>query len=235
MKTFLLDTLNKYKRISKGLDAKTILCNKSWQVFNNSGEKEIYIFQEDGSLIISLNGKAIIAKWSFIPANDTVLISHNESSYMMKPFFNDDNLFVLQLDGTNEYSFLIDETKKGNFPANTLRELEFHITETKRLEEEKELKAIEQKKIQEAEEKRKKLLEDVALKSQQEFKILNSEPINDKEPKVIDSSSNNKEFNWGNLILGVCLTIYIFGCIMVYLYENPEGRSFISVLINIKG
>lgn len=50
MKTFILDTLNKYKHISKGLDAKAILCNKSWQVFNNSGEKEIYIFQENSSL-----------------------------------------------------------------------------------------------------------------------------------------------------------------------------------------
>ena len=111
MKTFILDTFNKYKRLSKELDAKTILCNKSWQVFNNSGEKEIYIFQEDGSLIISTNGKAIIAKWSFITANDTVLISHNGSSYLMKPFFNDDNLFVLQLDGTNEYSFLLMKLK----------------------------------------------------------------------------------------------------------------------------
>lgn len=44
MKTYLFDTFNRYKRFSEKLDAKTILCNKSWWVFNDSGEKEVYIF-----------------------------------------------------------------------------------------------------------------------------------------------------------------------------------------------
>ena len=68
MKTYFLDVLNGYKRLSEKLDAKTILCNKSWRIFNDSGEKEIYIFQEDGSLIISLNGKVTHATWQYIPA-----------------------------------------------------------------------------------------------------------------------------------------------------------------------
>ncbi len=149
MKIFILNAFAKYKNYSKQLDAKSILTQKSWQVFNNTGEKEIFIFQEDGSLIISLNGKAIIAKWSFITANDTVLITVSEQSYMMKPFFNDDNLFVLQMDGTEEYSFLIDETKKASFPATSLTQLESHIKNK-----------AEKKIIQEAEAKRQRLLQE---------------------------------------------------------------------------
>lgn len=37
MKTFLFDTFNKYKRFSESLDVETILCNKTWFVFNSSG------------------------------------------------------------------------------------------------------------------------------------------------------------------------------------------------------
>ena len=63
MKTFLFDTFNKYKRFSESLDVETILCNKTWFVFNSSGEREIYIFQENGKLKISLNGKVTHATW----------------------------------------------------------------------------------------------------------------------------------------------------------------------------
>lgn len=54
MKAYLLDIPNKYNRFSKNLDVKAILCNKSWLVFNDSGDKELYIFQENGSLITSV-------------------------------------------------------------------------------------------------------------------------------------------------------------------------------------
>ena len=60
MQTFLFDIFNRYKRFSENLDVKTVLCNKTWFVFNNSGEREIYIFQENGKLKISLNGKVTL-------------------------------------------------------------------------------------------------------------------------------------------------------------------------------
>ena len=44
MKTFLLDIADRFRRFDEQLDVKALLCNKSWQVFNDSGVKEIYIF-----------------------------------------------------------------------------------------------------------------------------------------------------------------------------------------------
>ena len=69
MKTFLLDSFNRYKRFSEELDVRTILCNKPWLIFNDCGDKELYVFQEDGSLIASVNGNVTNAKWQYIPAN----------------------------------------------------------------------------------------------------------------------------------------------------------------------
>ena len=120
MKTYLFDTFNRYKRFSEELDAKTILCNKSWWVFNDSGEKEVYIFNTDGSLIISVSGKVTNATWKYIPANKSVIISGNNQSYMVHPAFYDNMIFALQVDGTNKYAFLIDE---NNLPSTNLKSL----------------------------------------------------------------------------------------------------------------
>lgn len=127
MKTFLLDIADRFRRFDEQLDVKALLCNKSWQVFNDSGAKEIYIFQEDGSLIISLNGKVSRATWQYIPANRSLIINSDNESYMLRPFFQDENLFALQLDGTQEYSFLINEAQRTSFPVESLSDLKFYL------------------------------------------------------------------------------------------------------------
>lgn len=138
MKTYFLDTLNRYKRFSEKLDAKTILCNKSWWIFNDGGEKEIYIFQEDGSLIISFSGKVTHATWQYIPANKSLVISTSKESYMLHPAFVDENIFALQQDGTNKFAFMIDENQTANFAPKSLGELIFYFEEkeNKRIQEE---------------------------------------------------------------------------------------------------
>ena len=52
MKTFKLNIPKGIRNWSYALDAKTILCSRSWIIFNDENVKEVYIFQEDGTLII---------------------------------------------------------------------------------------------------------------------------------------------------------------------------------------
>ncbi len=127
MRTYLLNLPDRFRRFDEQLDVKALLCNKSWQVFNDSGVKEIYIFQEDGSLIISLNGKVNRAAWQYIPANRSLVINSDNESYMLRPFFQDENLFTLQLDGTREYSFLLNEAQRASFPVESLSDLKFYL------------------------------------------------------------------------------------------------------------
>jgi len=132
MKTYLFDTFNRYKRFSEELDAKTILCNKSWWVFNDSGEKEVYIFNTDGTLIIAVSGKVTNATWQYIPANKSLIISGNNQSYMVHPAFYDNMIFALQVDGTNEYAFLIDENNLPSTNLRSLADLKEHFAEKER-------------------------------------------------------------------------------------------------------
>ena len=147
MKTYLFDTFNRYKRFSEELDAKTILCNKSWWVFNDSGEKELYIFNTDGTLIIAVSGKVTNATWQYIPANKSLIISGNNQSYMVKPAFYDNQIFALQVDGTNDYAFLIDENKLPSTNLKSLSDLVIYFAEKERqavlAEERKQQAAIE--------------------------------------------------------------------------------------------
>lgn len=163
MKTYLLDSLERFKRYSESLDAKTIICNKTWIVFNDNGIKEIYIFQEDGDLIISCDGIVTNGKWKYIPANKSLIISGNDQSYMLHPKFYDGIIFALLLDGTKEYSFMIDETNSDSFRPKTRQELLDYFdnkqkTEEKKIKEEKRNIRIEQKRNKEIELVRQRLL-----------------------------------------------------------------------------
>lgn len=142
MKTYLFETLNRYKRFSESLDAKAVLSNKAWIVFNDEGEKQVYIFQEDGTVLITTNGIGSVKTWKYIPANKTILIKGDGNRFvMLRTAFVDENILAFQLDGTDRYAFMIDENNKALFAPKTLEELNMYLED--KLDKEKQ-KQIEQ-------------------------------------------------------------------------------------------
>lgn len=127
MKAFLFDLVNKLQRTSDTLDAKAILCNKTWRVFSDSGEKEVYIFMEDGKLVISVNGAAVIGSWMYIPANQSLVISGNNQNFLVHPIVCN-NVLALALDGSNQCCFLLDSTKAELESIQSLRSIESYIS-----------------------------------------------------------------------------------------------------------
>lgn len=123
MKLYVFDTINRYKRYSETLDAKTKICNRSWIVFNDGGEKEVYKFKEDGTINVVLSGRVTRGTWEYDPTDKTIIISASNQSYMVHPAIYDGLLLALQVDGTNECSFLIEENNSQNFVPKTYDEL----------------------------------------------------------------------------------------------------------------
>lgn len=155
MKTYLLDTFNRYKRFSEKLDAKTVLCNKCWWVFNDAGQKETYIFKEDGTILISISGAVTYGKWEYLPVNKSIIISGNNQSFMVLPSFVDEYILALQVDGTNNFAFLIDEQNKSKFAPKTYQDVigyfeekERRIIEVQKKEEQRLLEAKRQREIE---------------------------------------------------------------------------------------
>lgn len=127
MKTYLFDTINRYKRFSENLDVRTILCNKSWWAFNDNGLKSLYIFQETGDLYITTNGVGVKGKWQFVTANKSIIIDSGESVMMFHPTFVDDNILALTLDGTNNCAFFVEEGNKDHFDPQKFSDLELYF------------------------------------------------------------------------------------------------------------
>ena len=154
MKTYLLETLNRYKRFSESLDAKAVLSNKAWIVFNDEGEKQVYIFQEDGTVLITTNGIGSVKTWKYIPANKSILINGEDNSFvMLRTAFVDENILAFQLDGTDRYAFMIDENNKALFAPKTLEELNTYLVD--KLDKEKQKQIEQQNKDNELAEKAK--------------------------------------------------------------------------------
>lgn len=229
MKTYLFDTFNRYKRFSENLDVMTILCNKSWWGFNDSGEKEIYIFQTDGSLIISYGGKVTHATWQYISVNKSLIISSKEQSYMLHPTFKDNIIFALQLDGTEQYSFMIDENQFIPFQLASFSDLQRYF---RRKEEEEQMK-IEQEhekllqlEREEAIQKEKKHQENIERLARSEKVAINKRYWKQNEQEILRKDTRYQELRkkkikwqiylWGSLI--ICITnIYIFD-----FYAGPQ-------------
>lgn len=154
MKTYLLETLNRYKRFSESLDAKAVLSNKAWIVFNDEGEKQVYIFQEDGTVLITTNGIGSVKTWKYIPANKSILINGDGNRFvMLRTAFVDENILAFQLDGTDRYAFMIDENNKALFAPKTLEELNIYLVD--KLDKEKQILLEQQNKENEFAEKAK--------------------------------------------------------------------------------
>ena len=128
MKTYTLNIPKGTRNWSYALDAKTILCSRSWIIFNDENVKEVYIFQEDGTLIISHNGKVCKTKWEYIAQNTSLIIEDIESdTYMLKPTYYDNKVLVLQVDGTNEYAIMLNENCIEELMLDSLDEIKLYV------------------------------------------------------------------------------------------------------------
>lgn len=147
MKTYILSIIKDIQKYSENLDAKAILCNKPWIVFNDAGEKEVYIFKKEGKLRIVLSGRVFDTSWEYESSNKSIIINGVDERYMVHPAFVDGTVLALNVDGTDKYSFLIEEENVKKFAPKTLTELNDYFLELKQSKLEEERRLIKAKEI----------------------------------------------------------------------------------------
>ena len=179
MKTFLYSIPTKIQTFSKKLDVKAVLCGKSWEVFNDEGVKQLFIFNEDGTVLITNNGKVYSAAWKFIAQNSSILLTTSDETIMFRPAFFNKDVFALQQDGTERYLLMIDEDKKPLFQTLSLDVLTAYI--------EKEIAAI-------SNEKEEKIRQRQIEQQKEEDEIKKREEEKEREAEEIKSMFiQNKE------------------------------------------
>lgn len=112
MKTFFLNIPESIKKVGEKLNAKSSICDKAWEVYNEDDLKLVYIFNRDGSLMISTNGDVERASWQYLKANCSFILNTAEGSSMFIPTYLDDVLLILQKDGTDNYLLLLNADEK---------------------------------------------------------------------------------------------------------------------------
>ena len=140
MKTYLIDTIDRFKRFSQSLDVQTILCSKAWYVLNEDGDTENLIFQEDGTILVSVNGSTKKYTWKFIPQNQSLNIMHSETEgTMLKPAFMDGKILAFNKIGTKECMFLVDDSLDDKEKIISLDAVKKHLSayEEREIEREK--------------------------------------------------------------------------------------------------
>lgn len=111
MKTYIADIIPKIQRFSQKLDNLTLLTNQHWVLIDEIDQaKTVYIFRTSGELLISRNGKVEKAKWEYL-GNKSLLIDTQESSYLFKHSFFDENVIALKLDSREEYALMVNENR----------------------------------------------------------------------------------------------------------------------------
>jgi hypothetical protein len=108
MRTFILNTINQIPATNRQLDYKSTLKTNEWKVFTDSeGEVEKFLFMDNEELLVSVNGKTSSSKWQFMKVNSSLIIDDGINKYMFKVIVCSNDIVFLNVDSTNNYSFLI--------------------------------------------------------------------------------------------------------------------------------
>ena len=154
MKAYLKNIPVRLRNFNKLIDAKTYLCDKPWVVLNDGQTKELYIFRNNGDLILTRNGIALIGHYTILPV-DKILIDIDGNNYLFNPLISRQyEVLALKLDGNEQYSFLIDEQSNLYNNIKIFSDFEQMLLAQERRQIEAERKETERK-VKENEEKEK--------------------------------------------------------------------------------
>lgn len=127
MRTYLLNTINQIPATNKQLDYKSTLKTNEWMVFTGSeDEVEKFLFMDNEELLVSVNGKTSSSKWQFMKVNSSLIIDDGINKYMFKVIVCSKDIVFLNVDSTNNYSFLINTQSKALKDAS-LKDIKFFL------------------------------------------------------------------------------------------------------------
>lgn len=116
MKGYISSIIDRIRLKNKKLDDVNVITNHQWVLLDDSSNKITYIFRNNGELLISTNGIVRKAKWQYLN-DDSLLIEDAGISLLLKHMFYDKKLFILQVDGINDYMILIDNNIRNQLIA----------------------------------------------------------------------------------------------------------------------
>jgi hypothetical protein len=107
MISIIKDYLKKITDHSESLSRTEKYINKPWVHIDSDGNYHKYIFNPDGDLFMSFNGKVEIGTWKYLTEANLIFIDRLTDKILLKQSFFDESVMILKIDGTNEDLFIL--------------------------------------------------------------------------------------------------------------------------------
>lgn len=118
MKTYKLEIIGKLSQYSSKFNPAENFCDKTWQIFDDTGRHIFIFFRSDGNAFISDNEKNAGGQWRFDAAANTLVLGSGDLSLELKPAYCDDNFSVFAVDSAQNYLLLFDNSQGKTAPQN---------------------------------------------------------------------------------------------------------------------
>jgi hypothetical protein len=109
MNKYIENLLPRLKRYSADLSRLENFVDLPWIFKDVNNIIHKYIFKRDGDLIISSNGIPNLGTWEYLSVAKSILINHISNPLLLRQFYVDSKIMVLQTDGSNENFILVNE------------------------------------------------------------------------------------------------------------------------------
>ena len=127
MKTYLINSIKQVSVNSQSWDTISTLKSQEWIVYNEDiSQVEKFLFIDDMKLLVSVNGKSSYSKWEYIKINSSLIIDDEINKYLLKIVVCNKDIIVLNVDSTNDYSFLIN-SKSSVLRNPTYEDIQWYL------------------------------------------------------------------------------------------------------------
>ena len=127
MKTYLINSIKQVSVNNQSWDTISTLKAQEWIVYNEDiSQVEKFLFIDDKKLLVSVNGKSSYSKWEYIKVNSSLIIDDEINKYLLKIVVCNKDIIVLNVDSTNDYSFLIN-SKSFIFQNPTYEDIQWYL------------------------------------------------------------------------------------------------------------
>ena len=126
MKTFIVNAARGVAAQKKKYDVTSKLMGREWRMLTD--EPDItgkYIFLKDGKLLLSVNGMSTYSTWQ-MATESSIIMDEGVATFLYKVVHVDDYLVVLNLDGTDNFCFLINEASASLSKA-TFEDIQWYL------------------------------------------------------------------------------------------------------------
>lgn len=100
------------KSYSRGLESKIHLMNKAWTVVDNDVKFKRLIFEKNGTLYVTVNGKIIESQWEHLSSIDALILKIGEEKIIFYEVYLNHVALILKTDSPEpEYIAMVNPEK----------------------------------------------------------------------------------------------------------------------------